>query len=84
MDTHTEATTTPATKRRLLMNPNFALLWIGQTISEFGSRITREGIPLTANLVLGATPNEMGLLAAAGTLPVLLIGLSEITRHVPK
>ncbi|MFL5667648.1 MAG: MFS transporter [Ktedonobacteraceae bacterium] len=75
MDIHTETLTTPVPKRRLLMNRNFALLWIGQSISEFGSRITREGIPLTANLMLGATPNEMGLLAAAGTLPVLLIGL---------
>ncbi len=75
MDMHTETATTSKAKRRLLINRNFALLWIGQTISEFGSRITREGIPLAANLVLGATPNEMGLLAAAGTLPVLLIGL---------
>ena len=75
MDIHTENDTRPVTKHRLLINRNFALLWIGQTISEFGSRITREGLPLTANLVLGATPNEMGLLAAAGTLPMLLIGL---------
>src|SRR5205085_1546506 len=75
MDIDTETATTPVAKRRLLINRNFGLLWIGQTISAFGSRITREGLPLTANLVLGATPTEMGLLAAAGTLPVLLIGL---------
>ncbi|HEX6480959.1 MAG TPA: MFS transporter [Ktedonobacteraceae bacterium] len=74
MDIHTE-TTTPVAKPGWLISRNFALLWIGQTISAFGSRITREGLPLTANLVLRATPGEMGLLAAAGTLPVLLIGL---------
>jgi MFS family permease len=74
MDIHTE-TTKPVAKRGWLISRNFALLWIGQTISAFGSRITREGLPLTANLVLRATPGDMGLLAAAGTLPVLLIGL---------
>jgi MFS family permease len=74
MDIHTE-TTRPVAKRRWLISRNFALLWTGQTISAFGSRITREGLPLAANLMLRATPGEMGLLAAAGTLPVLLIGL---------
>src|SRR5437868_9751429 len=74
MDIHTE-TTTPVAKCRWLISRNFALLWIGQTISEFGSRITREGLPLAANLVLRATPVQMGLLAAIGTLPVLLVSL---------
>ena len=74
MDIHTE-TAKPVAKPGWLISRNFALLWIGQTIAAFGSRITREGLPLTANLVLRATPGQMGLLAAAGTLPVLLIGL---------
>lgn len=65
----------PSAKRRLLINRNFALLWSGQTISELGSRITREGLPLTANLMLNATPGEMALLAIATTLPVVLFGL---------
>lgn len=50
-------------------------LWTGQTISELGSRITREGLPLAAVLTLGATPIQMGWLAAIGSLPVLLVGL---------
>lgn len=50
-------------------------LWTGQTISELGSRITREGLPLAAVLTLGATPIQMGWLAAVGSLPVLLVGL---------
>jgi MFS family permease len=50
-------------------------LWAGQTISELGSRITRDGLPLAAVLTLGATPAQMGLLAAIGSAPVLLLGL---------
>ena len=50
-------------------------LWIGQTISEVGSRITREGLPLTAVIVLGATPGQMGILSATGGASVLLFSL---------
>ena len=54
----------------------FLKLWIGQSISEVGSRITREGIPLTAVLVLGASPTEMGILAAIGGASVLLFSFA--------
>lgn len=60
---------------RLWKNAEFLKLWTGQSISELGSRITREGLPLAAVLVLGATPAQMGLLAAVGGAPVLLTGL---------
>lgn len=60
----------------LWRNPDFIKLWAGQTISEFGSRITRDGLPLLAVLTLGATPFEMGILTAAGSLPVLLFSLA--------
>ncbi len=56
-------------------HPDFLKLWTGQTISELGSRITREGLPFTAVLVLGAQPAEMGFLAATGAASVLLFGL---------
>ena len=56
-------------------HPDFMKLWIGQTISEFGSRITRDGIPLIAVITLAATPAEMGLLTAFASIPVLLFGL---------
>jgi MFS family permease len=59
----------------LWRNPDFMKLWIGQTISEFGSRITRDGLPLAAVIILSATPTQMGLLAMVGAAPVLLIGL---------
>ncbi len=54
----------------------FLKLWIGQSISEIGSRITREGIPLTAVLVLGASAAQMGVLAAIGGASVLLFSFA--------
>jgi len=64
-----------ARRKSLWRSPDFLKLWTGQTISELGSRITREGLPLTAVLVLGATPQQMGFLAATGAGAVLLFGL---------
>ena len=61
--------------KSLWRHPDFLKLWTGQTISELGSRITREGLPLTAVLVLGAQPAQMGFLAATGAASVLLFGL---------
>ncbi|ANZ35000.1 MFS transporter [Lentzea guizhouensis] len=54
---------------------DFRRLWAGDTISQFGSTIGLTVIPLLAAGVLNATPFEMGLLAAAGTMAFLLIGL---------
>lgn len=51
------------------------MLWTGQTVSELGSRITRDGLPLAAVMVLGAGPFEMGMLRAIGGAAVLLLGL---------
>src|SRR5512146_1632784 len=62
-------------KPSLWQHSDFLKLWGGQTISELGSRITRDGLPLLALLTLGATPAQMGLLSAAGSLPVLFFSL---------
>jgi Na+/melibiose symporter-like transporter len=59
----------------LWRNPDFMKLWVGQTISEFGSHITRDGLGLVAVMVLHATPEDMGLLSALSMLPVLLFGI---------
>ena len=59
----------------LWRQPDFLKLWVGQTVSELCSRITRDGLPLVAVLVLGASPGQMGALAASAALPVLTIGL---------
>jgi MFS family permease len=64
-----------APPRGLWASPDFVKLWSGQTISELGSRITREGLPLTAVLVLHATTVQMGLLTALGGASTLVFGL---------
>jgi predicted MFS family arabinose efflux permease len=55
---------------------DFYKLWVGQTISEIGSRITREGLPLTAVLMLGASPAQMGVLAATGSASILAFSVA--------
>ncbi|MFF5016514.1 MFS transporter [Streptomyces sp. NPDC001165] len=59
----------------LFRQRNFALLWTGQSASLFGSQITYVAMPLTAVLLLHATPMEAGVLVALETLPFLLFGL---------
>ena len=59
----------------LLRQPDFLRLWTGQTISKFGSHITAAAVELAALLVLGASPAQMGLLAAAVSAPVLIFAL---------
>jgi Major Facilitator Superfamily len=59
----------------LWRHADFMKLWVGQTISLFGSALTSLALPLIAAITLKATPVEMGLLAAVGTAPSLLVGL---------
>ncbi|MBO0807291.1 MAG: MFS transporter, partial [Actinobacteria bacterium] len=58
--------------RRALWRRDFRLLWTGETISSFGSQITAVALPLTAAALLHASAAQMGILAAASTLPNLL------------
>jgi MFS family permease len=53
----------------------FRRFWLAGTISAFGSQITLLALPLTAVVVLHASPLQMGLLLVMGTLPDLLFGL---------
>jgi MFS family permease len=59
----------------LWRHPQFVRLWAGQTISQFGTQISQLAIPLTAALVLNATPLQMGLLGAFEFAPFLLLSL---------
>lgn len=59
----------------LWRNRAFTRLWIAHVTSGAGTAVTNVALPLAAVLVLGATPSEMGLLAAASSLPNLLFGL---------
>ncbi len=54
---------------------DFTRLWIGQTISQFGSHIGSAALALTAILILRATPTQLGILTALATLPALIVGL---------
>src|SRR5438874_453615 len=54
---------------------DFMKLWVGQTVSELGSVVTRTAVPLVALLVLGAGPLEMALLVVSAGLATLLVGL---------
>jgi MFS family permease len=53
----------------------FLALWAAQAVSGFGARIAREGLPMTAVLLLRAPPAAMGGLAAVGLAAYALVGL---------
>lgn len=55
---------------------DFVRLWLAQSVSAFGARITREGLPIAAVLGLGASPAQLGLLSALSHGPALLVGLA--------
>ena len=59
----------------LWRHPGFMKLWIGQTISVFGSLIGATAMGFTAILILRATPFQLGLLSAARLAPGFLTGL---------
>src|SRR5215211_4110827 len=59
----------------LWRHADFLKLWVGQTVSQLGSVVTRTAIPLVALFVLGAGPTEMALLVVSASLAVLLVGL---------
>jgi MFS family permease len=54
---------------------DFLKLWAAQTVSDFGARITREGVPYAAVLTIGANPIQMGVLAALSLGPSVVVGL---------
>ncbi|HEX4208392.1 MAG TPA: MFS transporter, partial [Ktedonobacteraceae bacterium] len=60
-------------RKSFAINRNFRLLWLGHTISRFGSRAT--SLSFVAILVLNANPLQIGWLEAMGALPSLLISL---------
>ncbi len=62
-------------RREAWFERDFAALWAGQTVSLFGSLLTRTALPFTAILLLRATPMQMSLLTAADLVPALLLGL---------
>ena len=62
-------------KARLWQHPDFLKLWTGETVSLLGSQVTTLALPLTAVILLKATPFQMGLLNAAAFAPYLFATL---------
>ncbi|MER5897791.1 MFS transporter [Streptomyces sp. NPDC001876] len=56
----------------LWRNPRFRRFWAGQSISEFGDRITELALPLIAVTALGASANQVAWLTALIWTPNLL------------
>src|SRR5436190_2609815 len=61
--------------RGLWQSPDFRRLWTSLTITAFGAQVTNLALPLTAALLLQATPFQMGVLFALETLPFALVSL---------
>ena len=55
--------------RPLWRDRRFATYWTGQTISQFGDRISELALPLIAVGTLAASPTQVGLLTAAVWAP---------------
>ncbi len=54
---------------------NFRRLWAAQTVSEFGTLISRTAIPFAAVLVLDASPLELSVIGICEMLPAFVLGL---------
>ena len=59
----------------LLRDATYRRLWSSILISAFGSQVTILALPLTAAVLLHATPTQMGLLTAMEIAPFILFSL---------
>jgi len=60
---------------RLWRHPDFLKLWLGDTVSQFGSQVTLLAVPTVAILVLQAGPFQVGVLSALEFLAFPTLGL---------
>lgn len=54
---------------------NYLRLWTAMSITSLGGQVTMLAIPLTAAVLLNATPMQMGILTAVELLPFALVSL---------
>jgi MFS family permease len=59
----------------LLRDAVYRRLWTSILISSFGGQVTMLALPLTAAVLLHATPTQMGVLTAMEVLPFVLFSL---------
>ena len=62
-------------RSRLWDNQDFLRFWIGETIANFGGQLGLIALPIIAAVTLGASPFEMGLLAASANFPRMVVGI---------
>jgi MFS family permease len=72
----------PGLRRRLTLDAGDLLrdaiyrrLWVSILISSFGGQVTLLALPLTAAVLLHASPTQMGILTAAEIMPFVLFSL---------
>jgi MFS family permease len=65
----------PTARPSLFHHPNFRRLWVGDTISQFGTQVSQLAIPLVAIIFLKASALEVALLGTVEFLPFLLFTL---------
>jgi MFS family permease len=72
--------------RGLWGHADFLRLWGAQSISSFGARIAREGLPMTAVITLKAGPEALGLFAALvlGAQAVVGVFAGALADRLPK
>ena len=59
----------------LLRDARYRRLWLSIVISSFGGQVTMLALPLTAAVLLHASPTQMGLLTTMEILPFVLFSL---------
>jgi MFS family permease len=59
----------------LLRQADFRRLWVGETISQFGSQVSQLAIPFIATVLLPSTALEVALLGALQFLPFVIFTL---------
>jgi MFS family permease len=65
----------PLAPTDLLRDPTYRRLWTSILISSFGGQVTLLALPLTAAILLQASPTQMGLLTAMEVVPFVLFSL---------
>jgi len=71
----------------LARHRDFVRLWGAQTVSAFGSRITRTALPVIAILLVTADPVQIAVLSALAVIPGVVVGLFAggfIDRHAKR
>ena len=65
----------PRRRGGLWHHAGFRRLWVGETVSQFGTTVSQLALPLVAILALHASAFQVGVLTALETLAFVVVGL---------